>query len=354
MKNFKNRKMRRGFTLIELLAATAIMIVLVMFVTNIAVNMMKIYDKTIATLSTNADSGMLLDAVQEDLVSANMPDDGNYWFEVRYDDDISNIDRYSAPEFAFFSRPQDRIRREQGSKDLLPGDLCAVSYKIAHRSPFGSRVSSSPGNLVYGFYRGVLNAKDTFSFAIPYVIGQKGDTDSSRIPSKFWSSGEQVEDPSDRKSYSASAWRTEMQNFLVDGIVDFSVFFWFDDFSDGKRKIAVVNNSQIVQELRTAFPDTTIVTFDKSLVASAGYVVLDEKFDAKTAGALRSMDISVTVLSPDGKERLQALQEQNGNGKIENEQFEEVLLEFGATFSRTCSLFGGYNKPLPARTATSD
>ena len=175
MKSFgKKTTARRGFTLIEILAATAIMIVLVLFVTNIAVNMLKIYDRTIATLSTNADAGMVLDTLQDDLLSASMPDDGNYWFEVRYESDVDNVARYSAPELMFFSRPADRIRRERNSKEILPGELCAVSYKIAHRSPFGSRASSSSaGNLVYGCYRAVLNAKDTFGVALPYIIGQR-------------------------------------------------------------------------------------------------------------------------------------------------------------------------------------
>lgn len=342
MKNFgKKTKMRRGFTLIELLAATAIMIVLVLFVTNIAVNMLKIYDRTVATLSTNANSGMILDPLQDDLLSASMPDDGNCWFEIRYEEDVDNVTRHSAPELMFFSRPQDRIRRERNSKDLLPGDLCAVSYKIAHRSPFGTRFSSSAGNLVYGCYRSVLNAKDTFGLALPYVIGQKGDSESSRLPSKFWKGGDQIEDPADGKKYAASSWRTEMQNFLVDGIVDFTVFFWFDDFTDGKRKIAAVNNSKLVQQLRSLYPDTTVVTFEKSLAAGAGSVVFDDNFESKTSGAVRSADVSVTVLSPEGKELLQGIQEQSGNGKIENEKFEEILLEHGATFSRACPMFGG-------------
>ncbi len=343
MKSFgKKTTVRRGFTLIEILAATAIMIVLVLFVTNIAVNMLKIYDRTIATLSTNADAGMVLDTLQDDLLSASMPDDGNYWFEVRYESDVDNVARYSAPELMFFSRPADRIRRERNSKEILPGELCAVSYKIAHRSPFGSRASSSSaGNLVYGCYRAVLNAKDTFGIALPYIIGQKGDSDSSRLPSKFWKGGDQIEDPSDSKKYSTNAWRTEMQNFLVDGIVDFSVFFWFDDFSDGKRKIAVVNNSKLVQQLRSLYPNTTIVTFEKSLAAGAGSVVFDDGFESKTSGAVRSADVSVTVLDPEGKELLQALQEQSGNAKVDSEKFEEILLEHGATFPRACPMFGG-------------
>lgn len=341
MKIFRKKRSRRGFTLIELLAATAIMIVLVMFVTTIAVNMMRIYDKTIATLSTSSDAATVLDPLQEDFLSASMPDDGNYWFEMRCENDVDNLDKKSAPEFFFYARPQDRIRREASSKTNLPGELCAVSYKIAHQSPFGSKVSNSAGNFVYGFYRAVLNAQDTFDLALPYSVGQKGTAAASRIPSRFWKSGEQITDPSDRKTYSAGDWRTETQNFLVNDVVNFSVFFWFDDFSDGKRKIAALNDSALVSRLRSMFPDTTVETFQKSLVASAGTLVLDENFDSPTRGSLRSAEVSITVLTPEGKERLLALQSQANTGKIDSEKFSEILLEYGETFSRTCQLFGG-------------
>lgn len=344
MKNSGKKRSRGGFTLIELLAATAIMIVLVMFVTTVAVNMMRIYDRTVSTLATSADAATVLDPLQEDFLSAAMPDDGNYWFEARIESNVDNLEKMSAPEFLFYARPQDRVRRgttTASTKTILPGDLCAVSYKIAHQSPFGTKISSSAGNLVYGFYRAVLNAKDTFELALPYTVGQKGTGDSSRAPSRFWKGGDQITDPADGKSYGASAWRTEMQNFLADGIVNFTVFFWFDDFSDGKRKIAAANDSALISRLRTAFPNTTVVTFQKSLVASAGKIVIDDEFDSATSGALRSADVSVTVLDPEGKERLLALQEQTGTGKIDAEKFSAILLENGETFTRSCPLFGG-------------
>lgn len=337
----KTQKKRGGFTLIELLAATAIMIVLVVFVTGIAVNMMRIYDKTTAALSTSADSSMVLDPLQSDFLAAAMPDDGNYWFEVRYSGAVDNVDKPSAPTLMFFSRPQDRIRRTRNSSEILQGDLCAVSYKIVHESPFGSKFSSSAGNLVYGVYRAVLNASDTFEYAIPYAIGRKGTGESSKIPSKFWNGNDQIKDPADQKSYSVKAWQTEVQNFLADGIVNFSLFFRFEDFSDGKQKIAAVNNPKLVQFLRTAFPNTTIVTFEKSLVASAGTIVLDDAFESKTSGVLRSAEVSLTVLSPEGRERLQSLQEQINSGKVDDTRFEDVLLEHGLTFTQTCPLFGG-------------
>lgn len=342
MKKIGKTNFSRGFTLIELMAATAIMIILVMFVTNIAVNMLRIYDKTIATLSTHADSAMVLDPVQDDLRAASMPQDGKYWFEVRYDSgSLDNLKKAAVPEFYFFSHPSDRIRREKNSTDTLPGDLCAISYKIAHTSPFGSKYTSNAGNLVYGFYRAVLNASDTFEYAVPYIIGQKSTSESSCIPSKFWKGSDQITDPSDSTGYTASAWRTEMQNFLIDGIVNFSVFFWFDDFSDGKRKIVTVSDSTTVQRLRNVYPDTTILTFDKTLFASMGAIVLDENFSGKTSGALRSAEVSITVLSPDGKEILAAKQESAGTGKIDEDTFEDILTEYGETFSRSCELFGG-------------
>ncbi len=337
----KKQKKRGAFTLVELLAATAIMIVLVVFVTGIAINMLRIYDKTTAALSTSSDAAMVLEPLQADFLSASMPDDGNFWFEVRYSGAVDNVESPLAPTIMLFARPQDRIRRKRSSSELLQGDLCTISYKLVHQSPFGSKYSTSSGNLVYGIYRAVLNAEDTLDTAVPYIIGRKGTNYSSKIPSKFWLGSDQITDPSDQKSYSISTWQTEVQNFLADGIVNLSLFFRYEDFSDGKQKLAVINNSNLVQWLRSAYPSTTITTFNKSIAASAGTIVFDDDSDNATSGKLLSVDVSLTVLTPEGRERLQSLQEQNNSGKIDETSYEDVLFEHGSTFTSSCALFGG-------------
>lgn len=341
----KNLKKRRGFTLVELMVATTIMIILIMFVTNIAVSILRAYDNTVASLTSNSDSRSILDPLESDMTSAMTFDDPHYWFEVRYDGetDLGNIEDHSAPQIMLFSQTSDRTRRSRtgSSASELPGELCAVRYTLVQKSPFGAS-ANSPENLSYTVYRAVLNAKDTLECAIPYVVGAAGKTGgdtAKQKPSEFWNSAEQITDPSDEKKYSPKDWATQIQNFLIDGIVDITLVFWYDDFSDGKRKIAVVNNPDIVSRIRDIYKDYDITTFNKAICVGAGKVVFDDNFSGAKSGALRSVDISVTVLGSDGKASLLGIQRQSNSGKIEQERFNEVLLEYGTTYTRSLSLF---------------
>lgn len=341
MKN--NLKKRRGFTLIELMTATTIMIILVLFVTNIAVDMLRAYDNTIAALSTNSAARTVLDPLQEDLNSAKMFNDGNAWFEVRYEDAVGNVLKTGAPNIMCFAQARDRIKRASinNAKTQIQGDLCAISYRFAQQSPFGEKASKSPENLVYAVYRSVLNAKDTYGLALPYVLGSgKSSSEKSRTPSAFWKSSEPITDPADQKKYTPEDWTKQIQNFLVDGVLDLSLIFWYDDFSDGKRKILVVKNKNNAEHIRNAFSDYEITTFSKSLTATAGTIILDDNFSNKQKGALRSVDVSITVISPEGKNILAGIQRQVSAGKIPDERFEDVLLKHGVTFTRSIKLFG--------------
>ena len=341
----KTFKKRRGFTLVELMVATAIMIILIMFVTNIAVSMLRAYDNTVAALTANSDARSVLDPLESDLTSAMTFDDSHTWFEVRYDGetDLGNLEEYAAPQVMVFSQTSDRTRRSRTGTTAseLPGELCAVRYALVQKSPFGD-TADSPENLSYTVYRAVLNAKDTLEVAIPYVVGSSGKSEgdtAKQKPSEFWNSGEQITDPTDEKKYTPKEWATQIQNFLIDGIIDITLVFWYDDFTDGNRKIAVVSNPDLTSRLREIYKNYDITTFKSSIAAGAGKVIFDDNFSGAKSGALRSVDVSVTVLGSDGKDALLALQRQNNSGKIDQDKFESVILEHGTTFSRSLPLF---------------
>lgn len=338
-------KKHRGFTLVELMVATSIMIILIMFVTNIAVSMLRAYDNTVAALTASSDARSALDPLESDLTSAMAFDDAHYWFEVRYDgeEELGNLEAHSAPQIMLFSQTGDRTRRARtgGATSELPGELCAIRYELVQKSPFGDTVDS-PENLSYILYRAVLNARDTLDVAVPYVVGATGKSagePEKQKPSEFWKSKDEIVDPNDEKKYTPDDWATQIQNFLIDGIVDITLVFWYDDFSDGKRKIAVISNPDLVTRLREIYRDYDVVTFKNSICAGSGKVVFDDNFSSAKSGALRSVDISLTVLGSDGKDTLLGLQRQNNAGRIDEEKFEAAILEHGTTFTRSIPLF---------------
>ncbi len=327
------------------MAATAIMVILIMFVTNIAVDMLRAYDGTISAISSNYDARSVLDPLEEDLVSARIFEDNHRWFEARYDEEeTGNLDKTSAPRIMLFAQPRDRIRRAKidASSTEIQGDVCAICYRLVQSAPFGS-AANSPENLRYSVYRSTLNAKDTGEQAIPYIVGTNGKSSSEedQTPNSFWTSSESISDPGeDNKKYSVSEWTTEIQNLLVDGVVDLTLIFWYEDFDDGKRKIAVVNNSRIAQYVRSAYKSYDVKTFSNSISAGCNKIVFDNNVNSATNGALRAVDVSVTVLGPEGKSLLSGYQRQESSGTISDERFTEILQEYGVTFSRSFKIFG--------------
>ncbi len=338
----KIKKFKRAFTLVEIMAATAIMIVLIMFVTNIAVDMLRAYENTNAAISANYTARCVLDPLEEDIASAKIFEDGKRWFEVRYDEsDIGNLEKASAPRIMFFGQPADRVRRAiSGSKSNLAseiqGDFCAICYKLVQKTPFGN-AANSPENYVYAVYRAVLNAKDTSSAAVPYVVGANGKSSNAdqQTPNSFWESNEPITDPSDEKSYSASEWTTQLQNFVASGILDLSMIFWYDDLDDGKRKIAIVNNSRLIQYVKTAFNNSFDVrTFSSSISVGKTKIAFDGNVSGAINAKLRAIDVSITVLDDALKDRLSAQQKQSSSETISDEKFEEILQQ-GTTFTRS-------------------
>ncbi len=335
-----NRK-RRAFTLVEIMTATAIMLILIMFTTRIASDMLRAYNNTISSLTANADSRAVLDPIDNDLSSLYFPNDGKYWFEVRYDENNQgNLDGNELPRVYFFSQARDRVRRiiDGNTKKELPGTVTALAYRIEQASPFGDTINS-PENLSYIFYRSTLNSQDTQKIAMPYVIGNETtNSEEKRVPSAFWKSGEQITDPTDEQKYAVKTWATDLQNYTCDGVVNMTFFFWYDDLDDGKRKIAMARNSALEAQLRQAFPDVEIKVFSKSIAISSDKIMFDDRANNKTNATLRAIDVSITMLTQSGRDLLLAEQRQRNNGKIDDKKFTQILREYGVTYTRNIKI----------------
>ncbi|MCR5183165.1 MAG: prepilin-type N-terminal cleavage/methylation domain-containing protein [Opitutales bacterium] len=345
MKNFspslgKNRS-RRAFTLVEIMTATAIMLILIMFTTRIASDMLKAYSNTISSLAANADSRAVLDPITEDMGTLYFPEDGKYWLEVRYDEnDQGNLTGEALPCVYFFSQARDRIRRivNGNSTEELPATIAAIAYRVKQESPFGTTVSS-PENLSYIFYRSTLNTRDTQGMAMGYVIGnQTATTAETRLPSLFWKSSEQITDPTDERKYNVKNWATDLQNYTCDGIVSLYFSFWYDDLDDGKRKIAIMRNSDLETQMRQSYPDNDIRVFSKSIAIASDKIMFDERANNTINARLRAIDVSVTILDQAGRELLSAEQRQRNSGKIDDEKFTQILREHGVTYTRNIKI----------------
>ena len=172
-------RLRAGFTLLEIMVSTAIMVVIVLVVVTIAADTFRVYDRAVADLSTQSEARGVLDAMENDFSTAVLRSDGRCWMEVVVPGSASvpgapglvgNLQATDHPIVMLFASPLDRPRWTPGTgRVALKGDVCAVAYRIGQRSPF-----DAPGEKiqqVYGVYRTIIDAENTFNEALPVIQG---------------------------------------------------------------------------------------------------------------------------------------------------------------------------------------
>jgi hypothetical protein len=153
------------------------MVVIVLTVVSIASDTLRVYDRAVADLSSQSEARGVLDAMENDFSTASLRSDGRCWMEViilggagapaSAPAAVGNIHKVDQPIIMLFSAPLDRPRwnADASSRRQVRGDVCAVAYRIGHRSPFdmpGEKIQQ-----IYGVYRTVIDSENTFKEALP-------------------------------------------------------------------------------------------------------------------------------------------------------------------------------------------
>ncbi|MGA0134210.1 MAG: PulJ/GspJ family protein [Opitutales bacterium] len=430
--------LRRGFTLIEVLVATVIMVVIVLAVVSVASDTFRAYDRAVADLSTQSEARSVLDAMENDFQTAVIRPDGRCWMEVVLPTGASspvaagltgappvpgNLRPSDAPIVMLFSSPSDRPRwspeRSGGVRQPLRGDVCAVAYRIGHRSPF-----DMPGELiqrVYGVYRTMIDPESTFSEALPVILSNAAPAQ----PWDYWTGGVRRV-----PNYAASdtggqfqtkvllndsiiatppCWTLDDQNFIGSNIVAMNLIFWCSSslpatapagvLSDpaGRapqmlRPVLMVGNNAALDSTGQKFGSTALGGYAAAFrTATTKGSVRDAAIRYATAGApalqagnptgiqpmdnfvsrlrvcsdrmypdsfgptstvtagklpylpysLRAVEISLTVLTPEGSKELRALQHLGGNSTLSSSaDFRRIVFQNGRTYTRYVRLLG--------------
>lgn len=245
MKTF-SRKLRAGFTLLEVLLSTVIMVVIVLTVVSIASDTLRVYDRAVADLSSQSEARGVLDAMENDFSTASLRSDGRCWMEVIIPGGagapasspaaVGNIHKVDQPIIMLFSAPLDRPRwnAEATARRQVRGDVCAVAYRIGHRSPFdmpGEKIQQ-----IYGVYRTVIDSENTFKEALPVILdGPIAST--MKTPWDYWSGSRTVSEfapltgASGPKSKTLidttlNCWTLDEQNFIGANVVAMNMVLW--------------------------------------------------------------------------------------------------------------------------------
>lgn len=439
--NNKRPISRRGFTLIEVLVATVIMVVIVLAVVTVASDTFRAYDRAVSDLSTQSEARSVLDSMENDFQTAVIRPDGRCWMEVVLPSGPSapmaagltnvppapgNLRPSDSPVVMLFSSPSDRPRwspeRVGGVRQPLRGDVCAVAYRIGHRSPF-----DMPGELiqrVYGVYRTMIDPESTFTEALPVILDRSAAT--PRQPWDYWSGGVPRRVP----NYAASdtggqfqtkelitasvtatppCWTLDDQNFIGTNVVAMNLIFWCSSSlpasaSAGSLSDPTGRAPQMLRPVLVAGSNSALdgTNFKFGSAALGGYsaafktgttkgTVRDASVRYAPSGApalaagnpagvhpfdhfvsrlrvhsdrmypdslgpasvvpagkipylpysLRAVEISLTVLTPDGSKELRALQHLGGNATLASSaDFRRIVFQHGRTYSRYVRLLG--------------
>lgn len=195
------KRKKRGFTLVELMLATVIMVVAIGMIVTITAGVLDLWKSSSGKLE-NTSYARGLDKLSQDLEMAIIRKDGYEWIRASR---LPNVGRgkFSASGcnwLMFFSPVFDRDRTQ-------PGDICAVSYKLAYRDP------ENKGNEIFGLYRSVVDAKTTFND----VMGKTNLT-------SYWNGkGEKPEE------------------FLIPNVVDFRLKFFYEEKTGNSGRTEIKN-----------------------------------------------------------------------------------------------------------------
>ena len=352
---------KKAFTLVEIMAASAIMTIIVLAVLNVTTNILKTWNSASGELKNKFDGSVICNILQEDFESAIFKKDGRAWFQIEYPETVSVLSGSNymdntplkPPEIMFYSSTlvRPRYTREnmsaarQGNESYppvpIPGNVCAMKYQLAVKSPFmksGSDPSVNEGqyNAFFGLYRAVVDSRSTVLEAMGDVVQgySKSDSESFKyaLSNNLWTKACTIIDEQgvEQPGQDLKGWTLAPENLLAMNVVDFRITLgvFYKNPNSGLNeplyKIAYI-------------PPGTAVTVGPKILADSAFSYGSGGGKSPVAtnliedGFLGFADFSITLISDAGAKEMRALMK---NGKMSVEDFKRLVLTHGHTVTR--------------------
>ncbi len=269
----------RGFTLLEILAATTISIVLLGLLLAATSGALDSLQQTRSHILRNGDASLAIDQILLDiecLTDSVQP--GSEILRITPE----TVQAATPVWLTLVSAAVDQDNSNISSLEIN-GAPRAISYRLGYQNPIDGTSSDS----IYGIYRSIASADDTFNNSL----------NLNNLQSGYWSSTSGTNTP------------TSISNFLAPNVVRFYVTIehGIDTNSDGV--------SDVWQWTSTS--DTVSITSDNIIINGTTTYPRD----------ITAIEIAVTTISPTGMTRLAS------NAMT----LDEVILKFGTTTIRQIS-----------------
>ena len=308
-----------------------------------------------------------------------------------------NLKAGDHPILMFFASPVDRPRWVPASTTLasarvaLKGDTCAVAYRIGLRSPFDSTSTTNYFQQVYGVYRTIIDSQNTYSDALNGLYA--GSLSTS--PWNYWSVGshtvQQYAPPPSGSigpvsktliDSTSTCWTLDDQNFIGANVVAMNLIFWcastspaasdllsrppsvlrpvivYDSMAEDKsfKYGNGVGYDDILKTPLRRMPsdpgasDVKGYDYFKTRLRIRSDRIYQDAYDPmKTVPApdpylpysLRAVEVSITVLTPEGSKELRTLQDKSKSGALSDEAaFKRIVSKYGRNYTRYIRIMG--------------
>lgn len=269
---------RKGFTLMELMVAMAITTIIVSVLVSVTSMALETWNRSRAELKASRQGKVMIDTMARDF-EALVTRRGNTSQWLSAISPASSIGgklkSTNASEFIFFTAATDRYDGKIGGTGDNGGDVSCVAYKLSYRDPISSGGGSNYETFVMN--RKLVNPDETFK----KILGQ------AALDTAF-------------NSYKADLDKPE--SFICENVYQFSVTFHVEvarvvsgttTLIDVPLTVGNGSSSQTVKSLK--FNGTGIE------IEGPGVNVTQQEL---AAGRLKSVGISVTVISDFGMDQL--------------------------------------------------
>lgn len=292
----------KGFTLAELLVAMTITIVLVTLTVIITGSAIDAWQSARTEIRAAGQAKLMLNALGRDLEAMiiRQGTDSEWLFASAEDEEIGPEGETSpnAARMYFFTAASDRYDGNAGdlTRDL-GGDISAVGYELEYLDPvFGDQ---NEDYSTFVLYRKLIDPDETFNSKL---IG------SNQLESEF----------------RAQAGSNELKHFICENVFEFTTIFVIE-YKDNQGKLQTVK----VPVLSDSGPKNTVKDF---LITGAGLEPNRNKNSEYRDGRIRSVELSITVLSEEGLRLLRKISFRDDEAR------KEFIEKHGYRYSRSVSI----------------
>lgn len=294
----KSKRKISGFTLIELMVAMSIAILIMGLLIGITNSSMAAWQRGRAEVRASRHAKAMLDILAKDIEGIVIrKGNKNQWLYARSDQQTTgpqSLKSTNAAHLSFFTAATDRYDGGVGTKDDDGGDVCNVSYRLVYQDPVDGKEDTPFSTFM--FYRQLANPDETFDNLL-------GSTDLETALSQY--EGTPNYETAQNASLTNSGARYD---FVCENILQYTATFRVDVTK------AVGSGTNVKYEIRpirvavgrgAGFSGGQFHLFGDTIDTNAADISSsDVSQDELKKGTLRSIEISLTVLSDFAVEQL--------------------------------------------------